>query len=54
MGYNRYIYTNCIITSAHLINGAKDYVMNRSFDSDISNKMLMFTVSKIEVLNADK
>ena len=48
---NRYIYTNCIITSAHsLVGGGKDYVMNRAFNGDISNKLLMFAVKNIEVI----
>lgn len=47
---NRYIYTNCIITSAHKVLGAKDYIMGRSFDGDISNKLLMFAVKNIEII----
>lgn len=49
VGQNRYIYTNCIITSAHTINDAKDYIMGREFKGNLTNGQLMFCISKIEV-----
>lgn len=50
MGQNRYIYNNCIITSAHTINVAKDYIMGREFKGELTNGQLMFCISKIEVI----